>query len=84
MPEQAGLVRSGVPLDSPLEAHNAFAVGFCLNHAWLSQELSVLILLFASAAAALQRPVQSYLHLEIRFACRNVGMSINVEGQVSE
>ena len=40
MPEQASLFRSGVPLDSP---RGPFAMGSCLDHAWLSQELSILL-----------------------------------------
>ena len=40
MPEQASLFRSGVPLNSPLEGHLLWDLAS--NHAWLSQELSIL------------------------------------------
>ena len=40
MPEQASLFRSGVPLDWPFRG--PFAAEPCRNHAWLSQELSIL------------------------------------------
>ena len=39
-PEQASLFEFGAPLDRSPRV--PFAVGSCLNHAWLSQELSIL------------------------------------------
>ena len=45
-----------------------------LTHGLAGSDIFYFIQLFASAAAATQRLVQSSLNLENRFACRNVGI----------